>query len=232
MTPPRAPADVGSMVPDTTLPPAPARWYADALDELHHRLSPTGPVPSPTGHVVASPAALPAAAPGALARFGVVVSRAASGAATPSAHPTVPDPVGDGRSTTIVPVPQAVAEAFATGLLHLHRRLLHEVLRHTLRHLGARTSAGTTLLARQLVQAQLAEVAIRLAEVDATPQARRDQNVAARWRTHRRLVGVGRDLLRLLGASGFLVDGPAGDLHLAEVAGNVYLHPGRRQGDG
>ncbi|MBM7077232.1 hypothetical protein [Micromonospora humida] len=224
MTPTRVPPGA----PDTAQPPPPARWFADALDDLHQRVSPAGLVPSPTGHVLASTAALPTAPPGPLARFGIAVLPAATrDAASAPPHPT-PGGGGRGRPTTIAP---AVAEEFAVGLLDLHRRLLHEVLRHTLRHLGARESDGVTLLARQLVQAQLAEVAIRLAEVGATPGPRRDDDAAARWRTHRRLVGVGRDLLRLLGASGFLVDGPAGDLHLTEVVGNVYLHPGRGQDD-
>ncbi|MEE6261667.1 acyl-CoA dehydrogenase family protein [Plantactinospora sonchi] len=225
---------VRAAVPDVGQPSPPARRLADALDDLHHRVSPAGMVPSPTGHVLASTVALPGAPSGPLTRFGLAVLPAATGDTNPAADRPATDRPWDGRSSDLpaVAVPAAVAEAFARGLLDLHRLLLHEVLRHTLGHLGARTSDGATLLARQLVQAQLAEVAIRLAEVEATPETRRDEDAAGRWRTHRRLVGIGRDLLRLLGASGFLVDGPAGDLHLAEVVGNVYLHPGRGQGDG
>jgi hypothetical protein len=93
-------------------------------------------------------------------------------------------------------------------------------------HLDGRTSAGTTLLAKQLIQGQLADIALLLTEEEAVPAERLATDREARWRAHRRLVDAGRRLLRLFGAAGFLGDGPAADLHLIEVAGNVYLHPG------
>jgi hypothetical protein len=43
------------------------------------------------------------------------------------------------------------------------------------------------LLTRQLVQGQLADVALCLAEDDAMPAHRRQGDRAARWRTHQRL---------------------------------------------
>lgn len=119
-------------------------------------------------------------------------------------------------------------DQFAIGLLAMHRELLRKTLRHALCHLDGRTSGGTTLLSRQLVQGQLADVAMALSVEEAMPPARREADPPARWRSHQRMVAAGRELVRLLGASGFLADGPAGDLYLAEVAGNVYLHPGGR----
>ena len=122
-------------------------------------------------------------------------------------------------------------DQFADELLDLHENLLHATLDHALEHLGGRTSDGTTLLARQAVQVQLADIAMRLREHRAMPPERRSADRPARWRTHQRLVAIGRDLLRLFAASGFLLDGPGGDLHLAEVTGNVYLHPGTEYTD-
>ena len=120
------------------------------------------------------------------------------------------------------PDPADVLDRFADGLLDLHRDLLRQGIAHAVEHLNSRTSGDTTLLDRQLVQASLADVAIEVRESEAL----RPHDAATRWRAHQGLVQAGRLLLTLLGASSFLVSGPGGDLHLAEVTGNVYLHPG------
>ncbi|TDB78099.1 hypothetical protein [Micromonospora sp. KC723] len=199
------------MNPAAPVPASPAGTpYALVLDAVHQRAASGRLVASPTGHVLASTVALPGASPGPLTRFGLAVTEA-----TPESA------FGEGPA----------ADRFAAGLLDAHRDLLHATLAHALRHLEGRTSGDTTLLAKQLVAGQLADVALRLAEDAAVPQTRRHADRAARWRCHLRLVGIGRDLLRLLGASGFLADGPAGDLHLAEVTGNVYLHPDTEDAD-
>ena len=180
--------------------------YPFALDGAHERATAgRGLVPAPTGHVIASTTALPDAPDGPLTRFGLAVRKDAEASATP------------GR--------------FAAELIDLHTALVRRTLEHAVEHLGVRTVGGTALLGRQLVQAQLADVALRLRELQVMPAERRVAGRGAPWRTHRRLVGLGRDLLRLLGASSFLVDGPGGDLHLAEVTGNLYLHPGTEHTD-
>ena len=66
---------------------------------------------------------------------------------------------------------------------------------------------------------------MRLSEDAAVPAEVLRADPRARWRRHRRQVATGRAILRLFGASGFLADGPAVDLHLAEVTGHVYLLP-------
>jgi hypothetical protein len=119
----------------------------------------------------------------------------------------------------------AAADRFAVGLLALHRDLLRQTLRQVMSHLAARTSGGSTLLAKQLIQGELADIAMRLAEDEAMPAVSRAVSRLARWEAHRQFIILGRRLLRLLGASGFLMDGPAASLHLAEVTGSVYLHP-------
>ncbi len=189
--------------------------YPDLLDALHERTAPGSVVASATGYVLASPALLAAAPPGPLTRFGLAVAMR---------HP----------AAVAVGLP---AHRFADGLLNLHHDLLRGALRHALRHLGERTSGGTTLLNKQLVQGQLADIAQCLAEDAAMPRNRRQGDRPARWRTHERLADAAHGLLMLLGASGFLACAPATDLHLAVVTGNVYLHPGmngdnRREGSG
>ena len=197
----------------TTSAPAERRTaltYPRALDAAHRSATGgDGLVPSPTSHVIASTVAIPDAPDGPLTRFGIAVRDAG------------PEP----------PTDPATANRFAAELLNLHAGLLHRALKHAIDHLGGRTSDGTTLLSRQLVQGQLADIAMRLREDRGMPPERRSADRVARWRTHKRLVATGRDLLRLLGASGFLADGPAGELHLAEITGNVYLHPATEHTD-
>ncbi|MFY1693132.1 acyl-CoA dehydrogenase family protein [Plantactinospora sp. WMMB782] len=183
--------------------------YPRALDALHHSVRPGAPVPAPSGHVAASVAALPSAEPNPLHRFGLAVT----------------SPAGDGAGSAHA-APAEVADRFATGLLDLHRAVLRRAFDQAVHHLGERSSEGASLLARQLVQAQLADIAMALREDEAMPPERRCGDAAARWRTHQRLVRLGRTVLYLFGAAGFLLDGPAGELYLAEVTGNLYLHPG------
>ncbi|MGH8883213.1 MAG: acyl-CoA dehydrogenase family protein [Stackebrandtia sp.] len=172
------------------------------LDELHHDVMPDGLVASAAGVVLASTTALRPSDDHPLHRFGLAV-----GGADPSM--ARPDP--------------RARERFAAGLVDLHLRLLRAVLAHALSHLDNRTSEGATLLARQQVQAELADVATDIWECSTLAEL--TQSSRARWQTHLRMVATGRALLRLFGASGFLADGPGRELHLAELAGNVYLHP-------
>jgi hypothetical protein len=187
--------------------PVLADGYPQALDALHRRVSPGELVRSPAGYVLASLAAVPDAPAGPLSRFGVAVTRTQPGPA-----------VGGGPAA-------AVAGQFAHGLLNLHQELLENVLRQVMRHLEGRTSGGTTLASKDLIRGQLADIGIRLSEAREIIARPRESGSQAGWRLHLRQVAAGRLLLLLLGASGFLADGPGGDLHLAEVAGNVYLHP-------
>jgi hypothetical protein len=178
--------------------------YPTMLDALHVRTARDRLVASPTGHVLASRERLPDADDGPLSRLGVAVTDAG------------PDTTfGEGRA----------ADRFAVGLLELHRKLLRRILTQAIRHLDGRTSAGSSLLSMQLVEGQLADIAMAVNTDEAVPTGMRDEDRQARWRSHLRLVDIGRQLVTLFGASGFLADGPGADLYLAEVTGNVYLHP-------
>src|SRR6202012_1180923 len=103
---------------------------------LHRRTGGDHLVASGTGVVVASRSAL-SGADHPLARFGLGVSRSAP----------------DGETTR---------DAFAVGLLDLHRGLLREGIDAAVEHLNGRESGGTPLLDRQLVQAALGDVAVEI----------------------------------------------------------------------
>ncbi|ALG10438.1 hypothetical protein [Kibdelosporangium phytohabitans] len=175
-----------------TLTAPPSTRYAAVLDALHEKVSPGGLVVSSTGIVLASPQVLPDAP----VRFGLAVSRG-------------------------TPADPATLARFTGELLAAHRDLLRRTVDHAIRHLESRTSAGTTLLAKQMVQGNLADIALELTENTVLAGLGLDSK-DTRWRSHSSLVTTGRALLKLLGASGFLSDGPAGELHQAEIAGNVY----------
>lgn len=178
--------------------------YPAMLDALHLRAARDRLVASPTGHVLASRERLGDASDGALPRLGVTVVDAGPDTA-----------FGEGRA----------ADRFATGLLEIHRDLLRHLLAHAIRHLEGRNSAGSSLLSMQMVEGQLADIAMAVNADEAVPTGMRDEDRRSRWRSHLRLVAAGRQLVTLFGASGFLADGPGADLYLAEVTGNVYLHP-------
>jgi hypothetical protein len=179
--------------------------YPILLDDLHGRVVPGQLVASPAGHVLASAARLPGAPDGPLHWLGLAVSAAG------------PESVSG---------QDGVSGRFAAGLLAIHRDLLRRVLTQAIRHLDDRTSAGCSLLSMQLIEGQLAEIAMAINADEAVPAGIRDADRYSRWRSHLRLVAAGRRLVSLFGASGFLADGPGADLYLAEVTGNVYLHPG------
>lgn len=162
------------------------------------------------------------AAPG-----GVVVS--ARGWVIASAERVDGDPVPGGWTELSCarhgnPSPPAVRLAFARELVALQRRTLAELLDLAVTRLEQRSSEGSNLLNRQLVRGSVADVALGLSEADdlsrLDPQARRA------WLVHRDLVACGRTMVKLFGASGFLDDRPGRLVHLLELVGNTYLHPG------
>jgi hypothetical protein len=197
-------------------PADPAAWprvYPALLDALHETTAPGRLVASAAGYVLASREALPAAPEHGIARFGAAWTSAA------------------GASGARIGTDPEALERFGRGLLDLHCVLLREALRHTMRWLDGRSAEGSSLLARQLNQGACADVAVEIAECEAMI-ARLDPaapDISAL--ISRRLTVAGRDLLDLLGAAGFLGDGPGGDLYLAELARNIYLQQGAERND-
>jgi hypothetical protein len=180
--------------------------YPVLLDALHEAVTPGRLVASAGGYIVASSSALPTAPDRGLARFGVAWATAK------------PESAQD-------------REQFGLGLLSLHCDVLRRTLAHALAHLQARTAEGKSLLTRQQIQATLADAAMEIRECESACAGLRDVTPRAHWSVSQRLVEAGRLLLDLLGASGFLSDGLAADLCLAEVTSNVYLHPGTENDD-
>ena len=108
------------------------------------------------------------------------------------------------------------------GLAVLRLDVSERLVGDCVSYLSARTTGDTRLLDQQLVRADLADAGTDLAEVrvlltgappppDLLPLL------------HRRLTGLDRTLLRLLGASGFLADGPGRRAAVAELLSDAYM---------
>lgn len=99
------------------------------------------------------------------------------------------------------------------------RRLLGD----TIGYLGARRSAGSPLLDRQLVQAAIADTAIALDEAAALLSPDSDPPVSLLRFAHRRITDADRMLGDLLGAYGFTATGPGVLPHVSELLADAYL---------
>ncbi|AEW96629.1 MULTISPECIES: hypothetical protein [Streptomycetaceae] len=184
--------------------PTALHGFARALDACHDAAAPGALVASGDGWVIASTARLPGG---------------------------VPVPGGAGAAVAMAggapAAPAEVLEAFADGLVRLHREAVRGVLDAAVARLDQRRSEGANLLNRQLVQGAVADVALVLSEAEDL-LALADPTAGRRRHVHRRLVTAGRAALQLHGASGFVATGPGSLLHLTELLGNTYLHPGER----
>ena len=117
-----------------------------------------------------------------------------------------------------------VLAEFGSRLVSLHWEVVRTQLDRVVARLGERTSEGSALLHRQLVQGAIADVAIALSDTGGLLDL--PGNGQRRWQAHLGLVAAGRKLLTLFGGESFVADGPGSALYLAELLGNVYLHPG------
>lgn len=115
---------------------------------------------------------------------------------------------------------------WVSALCSGHIDLVEDVMTLAIEYLSARTSEGAPLLSRQLPQACIADTAMDLAVARECLAAA--ANVEQIRDIHRRMVSTGREVIRLLGARGFLHDGPGGALYAAELTCRVYLDSGDR----
>ncbi|SDW50137.1 hypothetical protein SAMN05421504_101760 [Amycolatopsis xylanica] len=196
--------------------------YSTMLDAAHELAAPGAVVVGPHGYAYASPERLSVTTRWIAAKDGSVLECTGK---DEFAHP-----VTDGLGVSCVRISARAAHrgepsSFGHRLLGAHVDLLDNVVAHTIDDLAARTAEGSTLLGRQLVQAAIADAVVLVDEVRGMAGgAAMDRHVRAR--TFHCLVRGGRDLLRLLGAAGFLAGGPGGALLTAELAGTLYLGAG------
>ncbi|MFE7524845.1 hypothetical protein ACFU7Y_03905 [Kitasatospora sp. NPDC057542] len=149
-----------------------------------------------------------------------------------SVRPVFPVPPADGAlflvetesgpGTTASTASACDAPSFAVALLRLRLGLSLRLYDACFGYLGGRTVAGEPLLRRQLVKGALADAVADQVAVETllAPGGRPD--AATHGDLHRQLTDTDRGLLRLLGASGFLADGPGATAHVSELLADVY----------
>ncbi|WP_037347389.1 hypothetical protein [Sciscionella sediminilitoris] len=113
-----------------------------------------------------------------------------------------------------------------TGILGIRLGLSEALLDDCVGYLGARESGEAVLLRRQLVQSSIAEVLIEHLEVRAVLAGPEPLDAATRAHLHEQLTGADRELLRLLGASGFTTEGKGRKARVSELLAAAY-QPGR-----
>jgi len=117
-----------------------------------------------------------------------------------------------------------VDPVLAVGSVWLRLGLSEALLDACLRHLGERRSGDTTLLRQQMVQDAIAVAVTGQLEIRAELVAHDPERppAAVLCHLHTRLTEVDRGLLRLLGASGFLVAGPGEVADVSELVAGAY----------
>jgi hypothetical protein len=94
-----------------------------------------------------------------------------------------------------------------------------------LTRLAQRRAGDTPLLQQQMVKGQLADIAIGHLETGTTLAAFDDgaSDLATMLDVNHRITGIDTDLLNLLGAAGYLSDGPGQAAYVSELITDLYL---------
>ncbi|NJP69115.1 hypothetical protein [Streptomyces spiramenti] len=133
------------------------------------------------------------------------------------------------RVTGAGPAPGPEGDAWAAGLVGVRLAVAEAALRRATDRLAHRSVAGTATLSLPMVRALVADAAATVAEArslsalvaaPATPGSAAGAGLLRR--AHRALDQCGRTTLHLLGAVGFLADGPGAALRASELLGDAY----------
>jgi hypothetical protein len=120
--------------------------------------------------------------------------------------------------------PGPIRSTWPRKLLAVRTGLDRRLLALAIDHLSNRTFDGAPLTERQLVRAEIAEIAIVLENVETTFDAAYTGLETAIWHTD--VDRADRALERLFGAAGYLDDHPARALRLLALIQDVYAPPG------
>lgn len=131
----------------------------------------------------------------------------------------------DGRELTALRIdgsgpPGGEPDGWATGLAWLRLGLAERLVDRVTAHLGGRTVQRTVTLNLPLVRAMLADAVAGTTECLALLRAAPAPYTLRR--VHRSLDETGRRCLHLLGAAGFLADGPGSEVRVCELLADTY----------
>ncbi|WP_330172420.1 hypothetical protein OG875_01725 [Streptomyces sp. NBC_01498] len=116
--------------------------------------------------------------------------------------------------------PAGEPDGWATGLAWLRLGLAERLVDRVTTHLGGRTVQRTVTLNLPLVRAMLADAVAGTTECRALLKAA--PTSATLRRVHRSLDETGRTCLHLLGAAGFVADGPGSEVRVSELLADTY----------
>jgi hypothetical protein len=120
-----------------------------------------------------------------------------------------------------VPAPACGGGELVAGLARLRLDLSRRLLDDCVDYLAGRSTGGAALLDQQLVRGDLADAGTAHEELSAVLDGTAPVDVLG-W-VHGRVTAVDRMLLRLLGASSFVADGPGGRHAVSELLADVYV---------
>ncbi|MFB6613123.1 hypothetical protein ACFCV9_02665 [Streptomyces sp. NPDC056367] len=127
--------------------------------------------------------------------------------------------------------PGGAGTDWSAGLLWVRLGLSEALRERVVAHLTGRTTGDVPLIRQQLVKAAVADalvdhLEIRAVLTDAMPG---ELNPAAVEDLHRQLTATDRAQVKLLGASGYLADGPGQTGYVSELVAEAYAMAGRAE---
>ena len=161
----------------------------------------------------------------------VVPARATPGGGTARRRAAVAEGMLAAEGLAVVrrpgPDPGTAGDKFRewlTGLAWLRLGTSERLLGSCLGYLGGRSTGGSPLIGQQMVKGDVSDAVIEQMEVRAVLSGAAGilLTAAELGHLHRQLTGADRMLLRLLGASGFLADGPGRQALVSELLADVY----------
>jgi hypothetical protein len=158
----------------------------------------------------------------------VVTAAVAAGAVTAGGFPSAA--TAEGLAARLVPSTAAgghrqdLPDLFALALVWLRLGLSEALRAQCVSHLGRRRSGDTYLLQQQMVKGTVAETVTEQLEIRAVLADARAGDLPRTMLRHlnTRITAADREQVRLLGASGYLTDGPGMTAYVSELLAEVY----------
>lgn len=112
--------------------------------------------------------------------------------------------------------------AFGLRLAAARLGVTRRLLEHAVAHLAGRTTGGEQALRKQLIQGTLAEAEVTTAVLRRLLRVE-PATAAVVADAHERLTGLDWELAKLLGASGYLVAGPACEAYVSRLTAHCWI---------
>jgi hypothetical protein len=121
----------------------------------------------------------------------------------------------------------AEERSWSTALAGLRLGLSYRMLEAALSYLDGRRSGDVALLRQQMVKADVADIVIQQLQVRCALDGASVDGLSSPALTdlHRQITDTDLAVLRLLGASGYLEDGPGTTAHVSELLADAYAGP-------